>query len=655
MSQNMLGDKAQARPGSAVDATSSEPSADPTLRVSQDVEAGSEVAWASQVSAGWPQSVVSKALREQPALHSVAASMAILDQIGDAVFIFARTGEIVMVNEPACRMLGYEREKILGRSPEDVFSQIENPPLVEGLDLRQAMSRFAVPPFDTALKTASGHSIEVSFRTSFLLDEQGDVIGVLGIARDIRERRRLEQHLLRQNEILEREVQARTEHIRISEARHRLLLEQISVAIVCADPDYNVTSVNPAAKELLGWTDTVIGAQLFDARRCKVCGTCLETIHKQDVWVGECAIIHENGSITTMFHTCSTLYDDDGQRIGTVHAFSDLSDPSAAQHGLMRDSHGLVLCDSEGLQKIVTCSDKMREVLDLVATCANTSATVLIEGESGTGKDLVAQAFHLNSDRASGPYLVVNCATLDGHFLKSEFFGHERGAFTGAVASKQGLLEVADGGTLFIDEVGDMSLDVQAMMLRVLETGRFRRMGSAAEKHVNVRIIAATNKDLEEEVGAGRFRQDLFYRLYVIRVLLPSLRERREDVPLLAAHFLRDGDNLEKNGVTKRVSREAMEILAAYAWPGNVRELKNVMEHARIMSKGSRFIGVGHLPQRLVQKVRTTRRTHKLFRSLTETEKVQIRQVLEAVGGNRTKAAEILGISRTTLISKIRK
>lgn len=639
---------------------------------SQDIEERSDDTLVRESPARWPERVVARVLREQPALGAIEASRAVLDQISDAIFIFARTGEMILVNETACRMLGYDRDEILGRSAGVVFAQIENPPLVEGLDLRQAMSRFAVPPFDTILRAASGQSIEVSFGTSFLRDEHDNVIGTLGIAREICERKRLEEQLLRHNEILEEEVQARTEKIRASESKYRSLLEQIPFAVICTDTEGCVTSFNGAARRLFDWDDKAIGSGLFGAWDCQDCEApkaCHTAVKSQSVWAGECVMKLTSGSKVTLFHTCSQLFDGAGRVIGIVHAVSDLSDPSAAQLELMHDAHGLVICDSDGNQKIVTRSSKMRDVLDLIATCANTSATVLIEGESGTGKDLVARAFHLNSDRADGPYLVINCATLDEHFLKSELFGHERGAFTGAVMKKQGLLEVADGGTLFIDEVGDMSPEVQAMMLRVLETGNYRRMGSTAEEHVNVRIIAATNKDLEEEVDAGRFRQDLFYRLNVIRILLPPLRERPEDIRLLAEHFLQEssaveterpveaGDGAEDTGIrwTKRFSADAMKLLTACTWPGNVRELRNVVEQARILSKGSRIIGPGHLPQLIAQEAKMATRAHKLFKNLAEIEEAQIRKVLKALGGNRTKAAKVLGISRTTLISKIRK
>jgi two-component system response regulator HydG len=338
----------------------------------------------------------------------------------------------------------------------------------------------------------------------------------------------------------------------------------------------------------------------------------------------------------------------------------------------MRDAQGLVVCDAKGRRKIMTRSKKMRRVLERVAACANSSATVLIEGESGTGKDLIAQALHFNSDRTNRPYLVVNCATLDEHFLKSELFGHERGAFTGAATSRAGLLEVADGGTLFIDEVGDTHLDVQAMLLRVIETGSFRKMGSSSEMDVDVRIIAATNKRLEDEVAAGRFRLDLFYRLDVLRISLPPLRDRIKDVPLLAEHFLNESRG---DAGSKRFTAAAMKAMMNHSWPGNIRELRNVIEQALILSKGGHLLTERHLPR---WKSRRTPAPHLAARGtdvggakegtrppagdtgdrvapLAEMEMIHIRCALETVGGNKTQAAKLLGISRVTLRKKITK
>jgi PAS domain S-box-containing protein len=526
--------------------------------------------------------------------------------------------------------------------------------------------------------------VSVSFSTSFIRDESGCVVAILGIARSIQERKEYEERLRMQNELLEEEVEARTRRVRASEAGYRSLLEQIPMPVVRTDIGNKIVSYNRAAEQFFGWGDGVTGENVHDNWACRKCAGnvhCHEGAVAGEIWAGECRMSSAHAGEAVMFHTCTALKDANGDTVGLVHVVTDLADPSAGQRQLLRDAGGLALCDEKGHRSIVTCSEKMQGVLDLVAACSDSSATVLIEGESGTGKDLVAQAIHLNGRRAKGPYLVVNCAALESHFLKSELFGHEKGAFTGAVSAKQGLIEAADGGTLFIDEVGDMSLDVQAMLLRVLETRRFRRMGATEERSVDIQIIAATNKDLEKEVAAGRFRHDLFYRLNVLRFELPPLRERADDIPLLVEHFLAASRDSSDGLPHKKVSEGAMRVLGSYSWPGNVRELRNVIERARVMSNGCALITREHLPfsriARMSSAAPRNRSTHAdvsphagraegehesvpedtavddVMLSLDEVERDQIQRVLRAKGGNKTRTADILGISRLTLRRKI--
>ncbi|MBA2225788.1 sigma-54-dependent transcriptional regulator [Thermogemmata fonticola] len=250
--------------------------------------------------------------------------------------------------------------------------------------------------------------------------------------------------------------------------------------------------------------------------------------------------------------------------------------------------------------RLVGSSEAMQRVLQLIERVAPTDATVLIRGPSGTGKELVARAIHANSRRRDHPFIAVNCATLQESLLESELFGHEKGAFTGADRSKPGLFEVAEGGTLFVDEVAEMSPALQAKLLRVLENGHYRRVGSTQDRYANVRILAATNKPLEEEVRNGRFRDDLYYRLNVITLTLPPLRERRQDIPELVAHFL-TSRAIGRTPLT--VSPEALDILCRYDWPGNVRELANVLERAQILADGN-VITPADLPENLVSSAR---------------------------------------------------
>jgi DNA-binding NtrC family response regulator len=297
-------------------------------------------------------------------------------------------------------------------------------------------------------------------------------------------------------------------------------------------------------------------------------------------------------------------------------------------------------------------SPKMIELYKEIALVAPSRSTVLITGESGTGKELVARAIHRNSPRACGPFVAVNCGALTETLLESELFGHIKGSFTGAVSDKRGLFEEANTGTIFLDEIGETSLALQVKLLRALQEGEIRRVGSAKAIRFDARIIAATNRDLEREVKEGKFREDLFYRLSVVTIRVPPLRERREDIRLLAANALKRARDAGASATT--ISEEAMALLEQYDWPGNVRELENTIEHAALHARGSVIT-----PDDLLEKIRKhakdiERRNMiaEMFEdlpSLDEVERRYLIYVLQAVKGSRTRAAEIMGIDRRTL------
>lgn len=291
----------------------------------------------------------------------------------------------------------------------------------------------------------------------------------------------------------------------------------------------------------------------------------------------------------------------------------------------------------------------IKKVFALINKIALTDSTVLITGESGTGKELAAQAIHKRSPRAQKPFVVVNCAALPEPLIESELFGHERGAFTGALERKEGKFELADEGTIFLDEIGCLPLALQSRLLRVLQDNCVERVGSGKPVQVDVRVIAATNMKMEEAVKDGKFREDLYYRLNVIRLHMPSLRERREDIPLFLDYFL-DKYNKEFNKRIEGFSPEALQMLSEYDWPGNVRELQNLVERIVALSENEALISADDIPLENV--------CHNLIRkglkeAQRDFEKRYIRNVLAEAGGNQTKAAEILGIHRTTLISKM--
>ncbi|HXH13279.1 MAG TPA: sigma-54 dependent transcriptional regulator [Alphaproteobacteria bacterium] len=305
-------------------------------------------------------------------------------------------------------------------------------------------------------------------------------------------------------------------------------------------------------------------------------------------------------------------------------------------------------------ENIVGATPAMLEVYKTVARLVDSKATVLIQGESGTGKELIARAIHFNGVRAERPFVAVECASLAESLLESELFGHVRGAFTGAVETKKGLFEIADGGTIFLDEIAEISPALQAKLLRVLQEHEIRRVGGTDAIALDVRVIAATNKDLESLVTAGRFRGDLFYRLNVVTIHLPPLRERQDDIPLLANHFLRKYS--EANGkLISHITPLAMELLCSHDWPGNVRELEHTIERAVTLTMNTCLLP-DDLPPKLQQRTAPARQglTHPLL-TLEEVEKLHIQAVLRATQGNKKRAAQILGINRRSLYRMARR
>ena len=317
--------------------------------------------------------------------------------------------------------------------------------------------------------------------------------------------------------------------------------------------------------------------------------------------------------------------------------------------------------EERGFHSMIGQSRKMREVFDLVQKVADCDSTILLNGETGTGKGMVAKAIHHRSKRINKPFISINCGAIPENLLESELFGHVRGAFTGATSSKQGKFELADGGTILLDEIGDMSSDLQVKVLKVLEEGEFEQVGGSKTIKVDVRIIAATHRDLSEEVQKGNFREDLYYRLYVIPLMLPSLRDRRSDIPFLISHFMEQSN--QKNGRrVQEITQEALDMMMNYSWPGNVRELKNMIERLVVLG-GAGKITVQDLPPEL-------KASHKfepsttieisddgicLNSAVTEFEKALILQSLEKTKWVKNKAAKLLHLNRTTLVEKIKR
>jgi PAS domain S-box-containing protein len=427
------------------------------------------------------------------------------------------------------------------------------------------------------------------------------------------------------------------------------IFDQISDAIVLYDLNHIITGVNAAAERLFGMSATeLVGRDCHDMFRCQQCepGCGMQTgLLQTTVGNGTVRLHTQNGMERLVVIRTSQITSDSGKVEGVVATIKDVTDEVEPQK-----------------REIVAGSPAMKDLMNFVRRVAISEATtVLLEGENGVGKDLVAKTLHYQSVRQAEPFIAINCAAIPETLLESELFGYEKGAFTDARAQKKGIFELADKGTLFLDEIGEIPLTLQAKLLRVLEDQCFRRLGGLKDIKLDLRVIAATNKNLREAVKEGAFRQDLYFRLNVIHITIPPLRERPEDIPLLADFFLAHYNKKFRRHI-EEVSQDTMQLLVAHDWPGNVRELRNAIERAMILEDSSQ-ITPGSLPlsinQNREQALIPTPFLGGSFPedgvSLEENERRLLVQALEKTAGNQTQAARLLRITRDTLRYKMKK
>ncbi len=422
------------------------------------------------------------------------------------------------------------------------------------------------------------------------------------------------------------------------------IFHSASDGIILVDRGNNAVRVNEAALQSCGYTLDHGGAPLRIAGSgCR--GTCRQALAKvlQD---GSMHTIHrfecfgKGGSKRIVSLSASPVIEGDGAISGAVAIIRDETELVFLEKQLHRQSsYGGLIGGNSAMQRMYT----------LVEALADVSTTVLINGESGTGKELVAAALHQQGVRRGKPFVKVNCSALSEHLLESELFGHVRGAFTGAVAAKIGRFQKANGGTIFLDEIGDISIAMQMRLLRVLQEREFEQVGDSTSIKVNVRVISATNQDLAEKVRLGTFRHDLYYRLNVVRLIVPPLRERLDDVPLLTEHFL-EKFRQKFNKPLSSVSRDVLELFMRHPWPGNVRELEHTIEHAAILCRSS-VISVEDLPQDFCETLHY--HVPKNMESRISSPGITLHDALEKAGGNKTKAARLLGVSRCTVYRKL--
>jgi len=439
----------------------------------------------------------------------------------------------------------------------------------------------------------------------------------------------------------------------------KTIVDTMHDGLMVLDPVGNILAVNPAAERLTGYSAEELIGNNCRTLNCTGCDIYGRGEGKQwcslfvsgEVRDKKCLISDKNRRAVHVVKNASVLIDSEGHLLGAVETFTDISEIVRQKQEIdsLRRSCRL----EEGHHGLLGESQPMRDLFELIENVAQTDAPVFIQGQSGTGKELVARALHEESPRNAKPFIKVNCAALNENLLESELFGHEKGAYTGADRTRIGRFEAAHEGTIFLDEIGDIPLSTQVKLLRVLEEKEIERVGDHKPISVDVRIISATNKDLETLIGQGLFREDLFFRINVFPLSCPSLAERLEDIPVIVQNFIEI--NAAKGG--KEISGltpEAMEALLNYSWPGNVRELRNAIEYASVLCPGG-WIGKDHLPPKIAMDNKLTSSNTRSSAAHWQEEREKLIHTLRRFRGNQSETARALGVSRVTIWKRIKK
>jgi PAS domain S-box-containing protein len=543
----------------------------------------------------------------------------ILDAVADAVFTVNEHGEITSFNRTAEKITGYTEDEVLGQSCSDVLLPgRKNSSCALTLCMQQ---KTTIVDRELFITSKDGYSIPVSVSAAPFLDPNGRVVGGVESFRDNTNR-----------------------------LQTALILDSVADGVFTVDRDWRITSFNMAAEMITGWEkDKAIGQFCSDVFHSSICGkncAIAESLYTGKPVANRSISIQDyRGDCASVSISAAPLLDQEGNVVGGVETFRDLSVEISLRQQLMKNFT---------FDAIISKSPSMQRLFQILPDISQSESNVLILGESGTGKELIARAIYNASTRKDGPFIIVNCGALPETLLESELFGYKAGAFTDAKKDRPGRFAAAEGGTLFLDEIGDIPQAVQVKLLRVLQHKVYEPLGSNTPVKANVRILTATNRDLTELVTQGIFRDDLFYRLNVAKILLPPLRDRREDIPLLIDHFV-DTFRAEKQKDIVGVNDEVMNILMHFNYPGNIRELENIIEYGFILCPGG-YIQQSHLPESVTTAPEFTNQIQTPgndLMTLQEIEKQAILLALERNEWKKMKTCRELGISKDTLRRKL--
>ncbi|MGD8781204.1 MAG: sigma 54-interacting transcriptional regulator [Ignavibacteria bacterium] len=556
--------------------------------------------------------------------------------IPDGIVVIGKDSNIIVFNEAASRITGFHEDEVISQDCKILFKNCEEEIkfVFDSLDENRSFSNLAI---NIAHKTGQVKNVLASISP---IRKGNKVINVVLAFRDTKEMLTLAENLEKKT-------------FELIDQRNRLdaIFNSNIEGTFTIDSEWNVTSFNNSAVKITGYKKSeAIGKkcwEIFNSSLCRNGCHMEQTMHKGKSTIGnELEIITKTGKQVPIRVNSGVLVNNKDKKIGGVETFVDISEmKNLSEH----------LDEKYKFENIVGKNKELRQIITVMESVSQTDSSVLITGESGTGKELAARAIHLNSARRTGPFVAVNCSAFVESLIESELFGHEKGAFTGAFKTKIGRFELANGGTIFLDEIGDLSIAVQTKLLRVLETRQFERVGGHKNLIMDARIIAATNKNLTELINTNQFREDLFYRINVINIHLPPLRERKDDLPLLVNHFI-DHFNKKFGKKIKQFSSASYELLVEYDWKGNIRELENVVEHCFILC-GNDVIQVEHLPKHLRNKKRIIPDSYSSLakNNIQEAEKEIIITVLNKHNGSKTKTAKELGVNPSTLWRKMKK